>query len=300
MPQGEGQTRLAMVSPQGAERPVAGRPKGWERVLVGWVIVYLVVLLAGPLAAMLAGAFSAGVGVTIGYLTSTEVRQALALTLGLSLGATTVNTVFGVSLALVLTRDSFPGRRLLNAVVDLPFAVSPVIAGFAWLLLFGREGWLAPAAEALGVRVAFAWPGMLLATIFISSPLVAREIIPVLGPVLGAAGVEQENAAYTLGAGVWRTFHRITLPNIRWGLLYGISLTFARTLGEFGAVLVIGGGVTGLTETATLFIYRSLDDRREPAAFAIAFVLAALSFGVMLVMKYSRRQKERPRNMRNG
>ncbi|MBX3280073.1 MAG: sulfate ABC transporter permease subunit [Acidobacteria bacterium] len=293
MPQGKAGARLPG---QVSERSIAGRPRGWEWAAVGVVVSYAGLLLAGPLAAIFTGAVSSGGGELIGYLTSADAKRALVLTLGLTLGATTINTVFGIALALVLTRDDFRGRRVLNALVDLPLAVSPVVAGFAWLLLFGREGWFAPAVDSLGVQVAFAWPGILLATIFVSAPLVAREIIP----VLMHAGVGQEQAAYTLGAGAWRTFRRITLPNIRWGLMHGVSLAFARAMGEFGAVLVIGGGVTGVTETATLFIYRSLDDRREAAAFAVSLLLAAISFGVLLVMKYSHREGEGALKRRKG
>jgi sulfate transport system permease protein len=175
---------------------------------------------------------------------------------------------------------------LLNGLVDLPFAVSPVIAGFMLILLFGRHGWFTGLLDALNLRVVFALPGMLLATTFVSLPFVVRELMP----VLRHAGLEQEQAAYTLGAGPWRTFWQITLPNVRWGLLYGISLTFARALGEFGAVLVVGGGVTKLTETSTLFIYRALDDRNEVGAYAMALVLAVISTTVLTLMEYARKR----------
>ncbi len=218
-------------------------------------------------------------------LTSAAALNALKLTLLLAVTAVVVNTVFGVCLALVLARDNFKGRRIINGLIDLPFAVSPVIAGFMLILLFGRNGWFTGLIDALNIRVVFALPGMLLATIFVSMPFVVREVVPVLRHL----GVEQENAAYTMGAGHWRTFWQITLPNIRWGLMYGVLLTFARSIGEFGAVLVVGGGVTLLTETSTLFIYRSLDDRNEVGAYAMALVLAAISFSLLLIMEYSKK-----------
>jgi sulfate transport system permease protein len=154
------------------------------------------------------------------------------------------------------------------------------------ILLFGRGGWLTQFADALGLKIVFSWPGMLLATVFVSIPFVIREVMP----VLEQAGMAQENAAYTMGATPWQAFRHITLPSIRWGLLYGISLTFARTIGEFGAVLVVSGGVSGLTETSTLYIFRSLDDRNYVAAYATAVELAAISFIILIAMEFFRKQ----------
>jgi sulfate transport system permease protein len=160
------------------------------------------------------------------------------------------------------------------------------------ILLFGRNGWFTEIIDVLNLRVVFALPGMLFATIFVSLPFVVRAVLPLLKHV----GTEQENVAYTMGAGHWRTFWQITLPNIRWGLLSGISLTFARAIGEFGAVLVVGGGVTRLTETSTLYIYRSLDDRNEIGAYAMVLVLAAVSLGLLLLMEYSRNNINSPQS----
>lgn len=258
------------------------RPKGAGWLLVGLVIAYAALLLGGPLVAIAWGAISSGFGALVHALSSREALNALYLTLLLAVTATAVNTVFGICIAMVLARDDFKGRRLLNGLIDLPFAVSPVIAGFTLILLFGRNGWFTGVIDALNVRVVFALPGMLLATIFVSLPFVVREVVPVMRHL----GTDQENVAYTMGAGPWRTFWQITLPNLRLGLLYGMSLTFARALGEFGAVLVVGGGVTKLTETSTLFIYRSLDDRNEIGAYAMALLLAAISFSVLLGMEY--------------
>jgi sulfate transport system permease protein len=186
-------------------------------------------------------------------------------------------------------RDDFRGKRLINGLVDMPFAVSPVIAGFMLILLFGRTGWFAPLIDSLGIKIVFAMPGMLLATIFISLPFVIREVMPVLAQV----NLDQEHAAYTIGASPWQTFLHVTLPAIRWGLLYGISLTFARAVGEIGAVLVVSGGVSRLTETSTLFIFRSLDDRNTVGAYAMSVVLAAASFVILMLIEFfKKRTKE--------
>jgi sulfate transport system permease protein len=257
------------------------RPRPAEWLLVVVALLYAALLLVGPLVAMAWGALARGAGVFVAEVTSADALHALWLTLGLSVAATAVNLLFGTVVAWVLARDDFPGKRFVNGLVDLPFAVSPVVAGFMLVLLFGRNGWLAPLTEAVGVKVVFALPGMLLATVFVSLPFVVRELVPVLEQI----GVEQEHAAYTLGASGWQTFLRVTLPAIRWGLLYGVSLTFARAIGEFGAVLVVSGGVSGLTETATVFIFRALDDRNEAGANAMALVLAAVSFVVLLGME---------------
>jgi sulfate transport system permease protein len=257
-----------------------------EVLLVAVVVAYALLLLVGPLVAIVWGALSHGAGVIARELTSESALGALWLTLVLSVTATAVNTVFGTAVAWVMVRHEFPGKRLLNGLIDLPFAVSPVIGGFMLILLFGRNGWLAPVTDALGVKVVFAVPGMLLATIFVSLPFVIREVIPVLAQI----GTEQESAAYTLGAGPWQTFRRVTLPSIRWGMLYGVSLTFARALGEFGAVLVVGGGVARLTETSTLFIFRSLDDRNEAGAYSMALLLGVISFTVLMGMEFFKKR----------
>jgi sulfate transport system permease protein len=256
--------------------------------LIGIVILYAVALLAGPLLAIVWGALSSGMGAMLRQLTSAEALSALRLTLLMSVAATAINTVFGLCVALVLTRDDFKGRRLLNGLIDVPFSLSPVIAGFTLILLFGRNGWFMQFIDAFNLRVVFALPGMLIATTFVSLPFVARAVAPVLQHV----GREQENVAYTMGAGYWRTFWHITMPNIRWGLLYGVSLTFARAVGEFGAVLVVGGGVTRFTETATLYIYRSLDDRNEVGAYAMVLALALISFCLLWLMEYARKHAQ--------
>ena len=275
----------AAVDPQGDR----ARPKGAEWLLVAAALGFAALLLVGPLIALLWGAFREGLSPFLREVLHPDALHALKLTLLLSLAATAINTVLGVCTAYVLVRDEFPGKRLLNSLVDLPFAVSPVIAGFMLVLVFGRGGWLAPVTDALGIKVVFALPGMLLATVFVSLPFVTRELMP----VLEQTGTESESAAYTIGASSWTTFWRITLPAIRWGLLYGVSLTFARALGEFGAVLVVSGSVSGLTETATLYIYRALDERNPIGAHAVAVVLALFSFLLLLAMEFFRKKRRR-------
>jgi sulfate transport system permease protein len=267
------------------------RPSLVELVLISIVMLYAVTLLLGPLAAIAWGAVADGFGSFARQLSSPDALGALGLTLFLTISATVVNTVFGVAIALVLAREDFKGRLLLNGLVDLPFAVSPVIAGFMVILLFGRNGWLTPWLDALGVKVVFALPGMLLVTMFVSLPFVIREVIP----VLDQAGMEQEQAAQTMGASGWQTFWHITLPSIRWGLLYGVSLTFARSIGEFGAVLVVSGGISRLTESSTLYIFRSLDDRNYVGAYAMALVLVVISLSVLGVMEAFKKRASRQR-----
>jgi sulfate transport system permease protein len=265
------------------------RAKIIEYALIAIVVLYAASLLLAPLVAIVAGALGEGVGAFASAMTSADALSSLKLTLIMAVGATFVNTVFGLCIAWVLVRDTFWGRRVLNGLVDMPFAVSPVIAGFMLILLFGRTGWLTPLMDALGIKVVFALPGILLATIFISLPFVIREV----APVLSQASLDQEDAALTIGASRLQTFWHVTMPAIRWGLLYGVSLTFARAVGEIGAVLVVSGGVSRLTETSTLFIFRSLDDRNYVGANAMAVVLAAISFMILMVIEFFKKRTER-------
>lgn len=258
------------------------------RMLIAVVVGYLVILLVGPVVAVILQAFGHGVQTLWLSLTQPSVLHAFAMTLWIAIATVGVCTVFGTLVAFVLVRQRFPGRSLLNGLVDLPFAVSPVVAGLMYILVFGRGGWLEPWADATGIKVIFNWPGMLLATIFVSIPFVIREVMP----VLQLRGLDEEQAAYTLGANRWTTFWRVTLPGIKWGLFYGIVLTFARAVGEFGAVLVVSGGISGRTETATLFIFRALDERQEVAAAGAALVMASLSFIILMSMELIKRAPE--------
>ncbi len=263
--------------------------KSWvPQVLIAIALAYLAILIVWPVVAIFQGAFSRGVGPFIEVLSQSDVLQAFWLTFVLALAAVLVNAVLGTIVAWVLVRQKFTGQSLLNGIIDLPFVVSPVIAGYMIILLFGRQGWFAPWVEATGFKVAFALPGMLLVTIFVSLPFTIRELMPILREV----GIEPEQSAYTLGASGWQTFLRVTLPGIRWGLLYGITLTLARALGEFGAVLVVGGAIVRQTETATLYIFRALDERQYIGAYSTAVVLAVVSFVVLIGMEVVRKRTE--------
>ncbi len=259
----------------------------WVRhLLLAVVLVYVGLLLLAPLGTLFFETFAQGVGVIWRALTQPDVLHSLWLTLWLAAAAVVVNTFFGLIVAWVLVRHRFWGRGFLNGIIDLPFAVSPVVAGYMFILLFGKSGWFAGIAS--WFPILFSWPSMLLATIFVSLPFVIREVMP----VLEEAGVDQDQAAFTLGASSWQTFWRVTLPSIRWGLIYGITLTLARSLGEFGAVLVVSGAVSGKTETATLFIYRALEERQKIAAYSVALTLAAISFFILFLLEIVKKKRQ--------
>ncbi len=290
-----GQREMSASSPLAPELRGDWRSRTPQRRwrIMEWVLIVVAVLYAGglliaPLVAIVWGSLAEGVSAFAREITTADALSSLKLTLIMAVAATVINTVFGLCIAWALVRDEFWGRRIINGLVDMPFAVSPVIAGLMLILLFGRNGWLTSLIEALGIKVVFALPGILLATIFISLPFVIREVAPVLSQVSS----DQESAAHTIGASGWQTFWHVTLPAIRWGLLYGVSLTFARAVGEIGAVLVVSGGVSGLTETSTLFIFRSLDDRNYIGANAMSVVLAGVSFLVLIVIEFFKKRAE--------
>ena len=255
--------------------------------LITSVVAYVAFLIVTPIAALAFGAFEKGFAASIESLNDPAVFSAFWNTLWISLVVVIVHSIFGTVVAWVFVRHRFPGRNLINGLIDMPFAVSPVVAGYMLLLLFGRNGMLAPLIDALGIQVAFAMPGMVLATLFVTLPFMIRELIP----VMEAFNTQQEKAAETLGANSWQTFWRVTFPGLRWGMIYGITLTFARALGEFGAVLVIGGGVQGRTETATLFIYRALDERQYVGAYSAALALGLISLILVLGSDWLRRRE---------
>lgn len=257
-----------------------------RRLLIGLVVAYAGFLVIAPLVALTAGAFKEGVGAIIAALGQPDVLASFWRTLLVSLIVVAVHAVFGTVVAWVIVRQNFPGKSLLNGLIDMPFAVSPVVAGYMLLLLFGRTGLLAPVLTALNIKIAFALPGIILATLFVSLPFMIRELIP----VLEAFGDKQEQAAATLGANGWQTFWYITLPALRWGFIYGLTLTFARALGEFGAVLVIGGGLQGSTETSTLYIFRALDERQYVGAYSAAIVLGLFSLALIMGTDLLRRR----------
>lgn len=261
--------------------------RNWSGVLlIALVVGYVAFLILTPITALALGAFEKGLGASLSSLNQPEIFSSFWNTLWISLVVVTVHAIFGTIVAWVFVRHRFPGRDLINGLVDMPFAVSPVVAGYMLLLLFGRNGALAPVLESLGIQVAFALPGMVLATLFVTLPFMIRELIP----VLEAFDTWQEQAAATLGANGWQTFWRVTFPALRWGLIYGVTLTFARALGEFGAVLVIGGGVQGRTETATLFIYRALEERQYIGAYSASLALGLFSLILVLGSDWLRRK----------
>ncbi|QDV39139.1 sulfate ABC transporter permease [Tautonia plasticadhaerens] len=250
-------------------------------LLTGLVLGWFALLVLVPAGALARQVVFGGLRPFVEALGSAEVLRSFGLSLGITAVATAVNTAFGVGFALVLVRHRFRGRGLADGLVDLPFAVSPVVAGLMLVVLYGPDGWVGRWAEAAGVRVVYALPGMILATTFVTLPFVVREIVP----VLRAVGVDQEEAAAILGAGRWTTFRRVTLPTIRWGLAYGVTLTVARSLGEFGALMVVSGNLIGRTQTATIYIHDGVESFRPEGAYAASLVLAALSFILLVGME---------------
>ena len=241
---------------------------------------YLAAILLGPLAIVFYRTFEHGLEPAWNALSSPETIHAFKLTLLITAIAVPLNTVFGIVCALLIVRRRFPGKGLLNAFIDLPLALSPVVVGLALFLLYGREGWLGPWLEDHDVQVLFALPAMVIATIFVSLPFVAREVVPTLREI----GDEQEQAARTLGASGWQTFWRITLPSIRWAVIYGVILTTARCLGEYGAVAVVSGRIQGETETATLRVEERYDSFDLAGAYSISIVLALIAISVLVTM----------------
>lgn len=255
--------------------------KPLQLLLLGIALLYVAVLLLAPIITIVQKALANGFEPVVTALSEPNVVHALQVTFILTMGAVLLNTVFGIIIAWVLTRQRFRGRRILNILVDIPFVFSPVIAGYSLIVLFGRNGWFTPTV----IPIVFALPGVLLAKTFVSLPFVTREV----GPVLATLDTELESAAYTMGASQWLTFRRIILPNIWPGIMYGVVLTLARALGEFGAVAVVGGGIEGKTETATMFVFRALNDRNDIGAYSMSLLLGITAIIVLLVMRLLRR-----------
>ena len=265
------------VSPSAlAPRESRGRRYAIRFVALG----YLAAILIGPLVMVFWRTFENGTDAAWAAITSPESLNAFKLTLLIAAIAVPLNTVFGVVAALAIVRRRFPGKGLLNAFIDLPLALSPVVVGLSLFLLYGREGWFGGWLERHDFQVLFALPAMVLATVFVSLPFVAREVVPTLREI----GDEQEQAARTLGASPWQTFWRITLPAVRWAVIYGVVLTTARCLGEYGAVAVVSGRIQGETETATLRVEERYDSFDLAGAYAISLVLAATAVVVLVAM----------------
>lgn len=243
-------------------------------------LLYLFVLLVVPVALIFWRSFEHGIVQFWDWITTPAAIAALQLSLLIVVIVVPLNVIFGIATAIALVRGRFPGRGVVQAIIDLPFAVSPVVVGVSLVLLWGYGGWFG-GIESLGFRVIFGLPGMVLATVFVTLPFVVREVEPVLREI----GTEQEEAAATLGAGGWATFRRITLPAIRWGLTYGIVLTVARSLGEYGAVIIVSSGYPGISQTLTLLVSsRYTDDYNEYGAYAAATLLMLIAIAVLVAM----------------
>jgi sulfate transport system permease protein len=253
-------------------------------------LLYLALLLLIPLCAVFWRTFEHGISEPLNAITSEDGLHAFWLTI-LCVGiAVPLNTAFGVLTALVLVRQNFRGKVLLNAAIDLPFAISPVVIGLALFLVYApRDSWFGEALMNNGIQVIFSTPGMVLATVFVSLPFVVREVMPVLQEI----GTDQEEAAETLGASPWQTFWKVTLPAIRWGLAYGIVLATARALGEFGAVAVVSGHINGKTETLPIFVQRQFDNFNVAGAYAAGLVLAILALFVLFSMNLLQKRSAR-------
>jgi sulfate transport system permease protein len=268
----------------------AERARGRRRLVRGAIVVvtvgYVALLLLLPLVGIVWTALEPGFGIVGETLSKPEVRHAFYLTGVITVISVIVTSFFGLIVSWVLVRQRFVGRSFMNALVDLPFALSPVTVGLACVLLFGLNGWFADWFAARGIQVIFAVPSMVLVTIFICVPFTIREVVPVLEEI----GLDEEDASRTLGASLWQTFFRVTLPNIRWALAYGIALTTARAIGEIGAVLIVSGLITGKTETATIYIFTAIEERQTAEAYVVALVLAFVSVALLVVIEGLRRR----------
>jgi sulfate transport system permease protein len=272
-------------------RPDLRRRRRVRGALLGLAILYVGALVLLPLAGIVWTALEPGWDAVRQTFADPDVHHAFLLTGIITVITVVVTTLLGVTVAWVLVRQRFRGRGLLNALVDLPFALSPVTVGLACVILFGRGGWFADWFEARGIQVIFALPSMILVTIFISIPFVVREVHPVLEEL----GTDEEDASRTLGATIMQTFRKVTLPNIRWALLYGVALSAARAIGEIGAVLIVSGGIQGKTETATVFVFRAVEDRQTASGYLVALTLAAVSIVLLVLIEAAKHRIEKER-----
>ena len=270
---------LALAPPR--VRDATSEPAWVRRTLIGVALAFLTVFLFVPLLAVFVQAFAKGAGVYWAALTDHDAVSALKLTLISAAVSVPLNLVFGVAAAWAIAKFDFRGKNLLLTLIDLPFSVSPVIAGLIYMLIFGLQGWCGEWMRDHDLKIVFAVPGIVLATVFVTFPFIARELIP----LMQAQGQEQEEAARVLGASGWQILWRVTLPNVKWALLYGVILCNARAMGEFGAVSVVSGHIRGQTNTLPLHIEILYNDYQFAAAFAVASLLAALAL-VTLVLKY--------------
>ncbi|HUB98892.1 MAG TPA: sulfate ABC transporter permease subunit CysW [Solirubrobacterales bacterium] len=257
----------------------------WSLRVLGLGYIFLLLLL--PLGLIFYKTFEDGISPPIDAITSPDGLHALKLTLLMVVIAVPLNTIFGVICALLLVRHKWKGNFVIDAVINLPFAISPVVIGLSLFLLYGINGWFEPGLAEAGIKILFSVPGMVLASVFVSLPFVVRETVPVLQEI----GTEQEQAGQTLGANAWQVFWRITLPAIRWGVAYGVVLTTARVLGEFGAVSVVSGSISGQTQTLPLFVEKQYQNFNLPGAFGASVLLALIALATLLAMNLLRRKE---------
>jgi sulfate/thiosulfate transport system permease protein len=249
---------------------------------------YIFLLLLVPLGLIFYKTFEDGIAPPLDAITSPDGLHALKLTLIMVAIAVPLNTIFGVGCALLLVRHRARGSSIIDAIINLPFAMSPVVIGLSLFILYSTNGgWLGPSLAEAGIKVLFSVPGMVLASIFVSLPFVVRETVPVLQEI----GNEQEQAASTLGANAWQTFWRVTLPAIRWGVAYGVVLTTARVLGEFGAVSIVSGHISGQTQTLALYVENNYQNFNLPGAFGASVLLAILALATLLAMNFLKRKE---------
>ena len=271
-----------------AEPPRTREPERTRWALRLLAVGYVVILVVVPLGVMVLRTFEDGLAEFVESITSPEAITAITLSVEVAIQAVLINTIFGVTVSLLITRYRFRGRNVLNALIDVPVSVSPVIAGLALILVYGNNGWFGGFLQNIGVQVIYSVPGIVLATCFVSLPLVVRELIPVLDEI----GLEQEQAGRSLGASAWQRLWRLTLPSVRWALAYGVVLSLARALGEFGAVRVVAGNVLGSTQTMPLLAAQRYNDLDESGAFAISFVMVAIAICCIIVVALLRPSDE--------
>jgi len=274
----------------GGARPAhLTEPRGVRIALISVALLFLGAVLLLPLAEVFVQAFKRGIDVFAAAIIDADALSAIRLTLLTALLSVTLNTAFGLAAAWAVTRFAFKGRNVLISIIDLPIAVSPVIAGLTFVLLFGSKGLLGPYLADMDIKIIFALPGIVLATVFITLPYVARELIP----LMQSQGIQEEEAAASLGAKGWQIFWRVTLPNIKWGLMYGIILCNARAMGEFGAVSVVSGHIRGETNTMPLHVEILYNEYKFSASFAVASLLVLLAIGTLALKSWVERKQRR-------
>jgi sulfate/thiosulfate transport system permease protein len=255
------------------KQQVVSEPVWFQRLMIGAAVLFLILVLFVPLITVFAGALEQGFKAYWGSFADSDTLFAIRLTLIIAAVSVPLNLTFGVAASWAIAKFEFPGKQILTTLIDLPFAVSPVVSGLIFVLMFGKQGWFGPWLEAHDIKIIFAIPGIVLATVFITFPMVARELIP----LMQEQGKEEEEAARTLGASGWQIFRLVTLPNIKWGVLYGVILTNARAMGEFGAVSVVSGHIRGLTTTLPLQVEILYNEYNYVQAFAAASLLCFLA-----------------------